>query len=62
MNNLYFFSEEGDGTGISAALEFRVPANHKFDSGFVAWLAVAVEALLLRTEAYLYDLAGPTEN
>lgn len=62
MNDLYFFNQEGDGTGIWAAREFRVLANHKVNSGFVSGPAVSGEVLLLRTEAYLYGLAGRTEN
>lgn len=51
---VYFSSKQGKVTVIEASREFKQLAQHRFESGFTASPAAAGNALILRTEKYLY--------
>lgn len=51
---IYFFSQEGDVRVVKAAPEFKLLAEGKFESGFMASPAVAGKSLVLRSKTHLY--------
>ncbi len=53
---IYFFSEEGKGTVIAAAREFKKLAENTLANGFMASPAVTDSALILRTKTDLYRI------
>ena len=53
---IYFSGERGVVSVISAAREFQLLAENRFDEGFVASPAIAGNALILRSLAYLYRI------
>jgi outer membrane protein assembly factor BamB len=53
---IYFFNENGDGTVIAAAREFKVLAENKLDSGFMASPAIAGKAIYIRSKTHLYRI------
>lgn len=53
---IYFFNENGDGTVIAASRQFKVLAENKLDSGFMASPAIAGKALYLRSKTHLYRI------
>ncbi|MCS1411534.1 MAG: Outer membrane protein assembly factor BamB [Verrucomicrobia subdivision 3 bacterium] len=55
---IYFFSEEGKTTVISASKEFEVLATNQLDDGFMASPAVIGNSLILRTKSHLYRIIG----
>jgi outer membrane protein assembly factor BamB len=54
--HIYFFSEDGKATVIEASDKFKIEAQNKLDSGFMASPAVAGKALFLRTRTHLYRI------
>jgi outer membrane protein assembly factor BamB len=53
---LYFVNENGQCTVIAAGREFKVLAENKLESGFMASPAVAGKALFLRSKTHLYRI------
>ena len=53
---LYFVNENGQCTMIAAGREFKVLAENKLESGFMASPAVAGKALFLRSKTHLYRI------
>ncbi|MCX7871986.1 MAG: PQQ-binding-like beta-propeller repeat protein [Verrucomicrobiae bacterium] len=53
---IYFFSEEGKTTVISASDKFEVIGTNQLDGGFMASAAVVGNALILRTKTHLYRI------
>ena len=53
---IYFFNENGDGTVIAATREFKVLAENKLDTGFMASPAIAGKALYVRSKTHLYRI------
>ena len=53
---IYFFNENGDGTVIAAAREFKVLAENKLESGFMSSPAIAGKSLYLRSKTHLYRI------
>lgn len=53
---VYFFNENGHGTVIAAAREFKVLGENKLDASFMASPAVAGRALFLRSKTHLYRI------
>jgi outer membrane protein assembly factor BamB len=53
---LYFVNENGQCTVIAAGREFKVLAENKLESGFMASPAVAGQALFLRSKTHLYRI------
>ena len=50
---VYFFSDSGHGTVLSAGPEFKVLAQNKLDSPVLASPAVAEGAIFVRTKTHL---------
>ncbi|MBM3878264.1 MAG: quinonprotein alcohol dehydrogenase [Verrucomicrobia bacterium] len=55
---IYFFSEEGKTTAISAGREFRKLAENQLGDGFMASPAVTGQSLILRSRTHLYRIGG----
>jgi len=53
---IYFSGERGVVSVISAAREFRLLAENRFDEGFIASPAIAGNALILRSLTHLYRI------
>jgi outer membrane protein assembly factor BamB len=53
---IYFFSEDGKTTVINAGREYKVLAENRLESGFMASPAVDGNALFLRTVTHLYRI------
>ena len=54
--HIYFFSEDGKTTVLDASDKFKVLAQNKLESGFMASPAAAGKALFLRTRTHLYRI------
>lgn len=53
---IYFFDRDGTTTVIEAGDTFKILAQNKLDSGFMASAAVSGNALILRTRTHLYRI------
>jgi outer membrane protein assembly factor BamB len=53
---IYFFNENGDAVVIAAARQFKVLAQNKLESGFMASPAIAGKAMFVRSKTHLYRL------
>ncbi|MFV1994186.1 MAG: PQQ-binding-like beta-propeller repeat protein, partial [Verrucomicrobiales bacterium] len=53
---IYFFDEEGKGTVIEAAPEFKILAENELESGCMASPAVSGDVLFVRTKTHLYRI------
>jgi hypothetical protein len=56
--NIFFYSVKGDVLVIKAGRKYEVVANNKMDSGILATPAILRNAVILRTERYLYRIGG----
>ena len=54
---IYFFSQEGNVSVISAGREFEILAENEFDEGFIASPAIAGNTLIARSLTHLYCFA-----
>lgn len=54
--NVYFFSEEGSAPIVAAQRKFKLVANNKLESGFMASPAVIDNSLILRTMTHTYRI------
>jgi outer membrane protein assembly factor BamB len=54
---IYFFSQEGNVSVISARREFQLLAENELDEGFIASPAIAGNTIILRSLTHLYCLA-----
>jgi len=59
---IYFLSEEGMARVIAPGREFRVLATNRLDGDALGSMAVAAGSIFIRTDSYLYRLAGPRQN
>ena len=59
---IYFLSEEGMARVIAPGREFRVLATNRLDGDALGSMAIAAGSIFIRTDSYLYRLAGPRQN